>query len=59
MPHFHEFDTDTSETSHTVFTPFTRHQIERFLRYIWCLNKTGHRKDMLKVKRSVWKKISL
>ena len=40
MPYFYEFDTDTCETSHTVFTPFTRHQIERFHRYIWCLNKS-------------------
>ena len=24
MPYFYEFDTDTCETSHTVFTPFTR-----------------------------------
>ena len=59
MPYFYEFDTDTCENSHTVFTPFTRHQIERFLRYIWCLNKNGHRKDMPTVKRSVWIKISL
>ena len=32
MPYFYEFDTDTCETSHTVFPPFTRHQIKRFLR---------------------------
>ena len=39
VPYFYEFYTDTCETSHTVFTPFTRHEIERFHRYIWCLNK--------------------
>ena len=40
MPYFYEFDTDTCETSHTVFTPFTRYQIERFLRFICCSNKS-------------------
>ena len=36
MPYFYEFDTDTCDTSHTLFARFTRHQIEQFLRHICC-----------------------
>ena len=51
MPYFYEFDTDTCETSHTVFTPLTRHQIERFLKrlFTWREGAPANRATRLEV----------
>ena len=46
IPYFYEFDISTCETSHTLFTRFTLHQIEGFLTHICCLNKSIGRDDI-------------
>ena len=65
MAYFYEFDTDTCETSHTiyaVFTRFTRHQIERFPSIFVVWIKASERHDIGKrspFRISVWIKISI